>query len=91
MSATACRSASNNTSRHVLFEFRYVAELLLHRLGQLVIQRRAEGKGQVVNEITISSTAAATSALPTSTRSAVARPRVQPSANGVSHSTAGSS
>src|SRR4029453_14453768 len=43
-----------------------------------------------VKEITISSTAPATSALPTKTRIVVARPRAQPSVNGVSPSTAGS-
>ena len=37
------------------------------------------------------STAPAPTAVPMSTRTVVARPRVQPSANGVSHSTSGSS
>ena len=44
----------------------------------------------VVKVITISKTAAATTAPPTSTRIVVATPRAQPSANGVNHSASGS-
>jgi hypothetical protein len=45
----------------------------------------------VVKEITITSTAPASKPPPTSTRITVATPRAQPSANGVSQSTIGSS